>query len=425
VDIRASLIALLTSAGLAACCFAPVGEQPSNGNCQSDAGHSGLSAACAQASKPSFGTLGMYPSTGFLALASGDLNGDGLQDLVATSNPQCPITPCTSWGFDVLFGKPDGTLLTSAHHAESDGEGLAIADLNGDGLLDVVATNGSSLSIFLNTGKGLLGIPAQVALAGIALGVGVGDVNGDGAPDVVAGERSCPVGAACVDLDAELFLNDGTGRFEKPIALQARGGSGGVAVVDLNKDGLADIAIIGNLADNWTVVLSQPDGGFDATTYPLPSGSSNQSYGGGLAVLDTHRDGAPDLALSSWNHVVGGSLLSTFRNRGDGHFDLAGSYAVRQPGGVGWIISGDLNGDCLPDIAASGGLSSEPPGLPAVDTCNLIVLYGNADGGFTEPMQLDCAGGLSGLALLGPTCSPRLIAVANEFSGLSILGPHP
>jgi hypothetical protein len=115
-------------------------------------------------------------------LVAGDFNGDGNLDLAVT----------TARGFSVLFGNGNGTFQNPARYiTASQPYWIAAGDLNQDGHLDIVLAapmGESSVYIYLNDSKGHFSAAPAVPLS--ASQVAIGDVNGDGIPDLV-GSYGC------------------------------------------------------------------------------------------------------------------------------------------------------------------------------------------------------------------------------------------
>jgi FG-GAP-like repeat len=406
-----------TDAGVDAGAGLDAGPSPDGGPCPCCSGDAGVPGpSCVPGPASDLRQRSLPPTSSqdsYFQIVSADFDGDGILDVAGV------VSYGRGYGVDVFFGKADGTLSAPpAYYDGSDGNALAAGDVNGDGFPDLVATNWlgppGGVNVFLNQGDGTFAPPVLYPSSGCISSIGIGDINGDGAPDLVLGE---PCGG--VDAGSEVLLNDGKGAFGVSVALpQAQGRiGGGIVVVDLNKDGLADIAINGAFqsASALAVLLSQRDGGFELTTFPLVPSGSDAPLGGGIAVLDSRRDGAPDLVTAS----LAGFQLTVFRNRGDGHFDADAPYSSGGPS-LGWIAAGDFNGDCTPDIAGAGFAYEDAGPFGTV-----VVFSGLPDGGFTPPTTLlrEMYEHPSGVALLGPACSARNLGVADLYThGIIVFG---
>src|SRR5208337_3966771 len=173
---------------------------------------------------------------GAMSVAVGDLNLDGIPDLVVAN--QSPGT------VSVLLGNGDGTFRAAVTYDSGAGiggivESVAIADVNGDGKPDLVVgnhANSDTVGVLLGNGDGTF----QPAVTSPGLGfwfVAVADVNGDGKPDLIA-ECGGGVGVA---------LGNGDGTFQDP-ACYGTGATApfGVAVADVNGDGHPDLVVA-----NW------------------------------------------------------------------------------------------------------------------------------------------------------------------------------
>ena len=384
---RASALAGLLA--LSGCCFEIEGRSstgPGAGTSggDSDGGRHFLhdAGACVPAPPSSLGSTVRYTPSAGQWITSADLNGDGLLDLVAAS----------SNGFEVLFGLPDGGLGPPISYARAaTPQRAAIGDINGDGFPDVVLSyrgdnvDGYSFEIDLNDGQGGLALQSSVA-GGPNLDwvFAIGDLNSDGRADLVVSEYT-----GSGDLGIAVLFGDGDGGFAPPVTIPGISlgwGSLAFALGDLNRDGLPDIVADTSDGSLLAVLINQGDGGFASTLYTTPAV-------GGILILPA--DGAPDLVLGAGGFV--GNLregVQLLRNRGDGTFTVGPSYAV--PGGA-VLAWGDFNGDCIPDIATSFGENCG-------DALNgLGVLLGDGDGGFSAPMTLQSPGEAPiSLGALGP-----------------------
>ena len=173
-------------------------------------------------------------------ITAADFNGDGFIDLAV---------PHRNGGQSrVYLGGPGGSF--SAARTIPFGPASATirmteaADLDGDGLLDIVAIDerwGTAIYFGQRGGTFTERVPiGDLRISPYALAVA--DLNGDGKPDIVVGNVSAPsIG----------YFNDGSGRRFHPVRFgDARGTVYGLAVADLDRDGMADIAVARSDAPN-------------------------------------------------------------------------------------------------------------------------------------------------------------------------------
>ena len=336
-------------------------------------------------------------------IASGDLNGDGLLDLVATID--FPYS-----GFAVFFGQPDGGLSAPTAYPDAGGaSAVGIGDIDGDGQPDVVVSAGLGIDVFHND-HGALSLLGSYPTSGRAAGVQIGDLDGDGVPDLLVAE-------ILGDVPVELFLGESGGAFSAPEPLTTLSGTdwGGLVVGDLNGDGLADI--VGNSPDSLqlAVWLNEGDQKFQKSFIPTPVR--------GQVALVSQSGGPPDIVLGDvGNGEPGGSDsldagVQVLLNSGEGAFSLGGGYRV--PGGD-CLAVGDFNGDCVLDVATSSWRSSGIGGR----SWGLTVLFGDGDGGFGGQQILRAVGTCpGGLAPLGPVGRPRALAVGDSCgAGITVYG---
>ncbi|MGE0550528.1 MAG: FG-GAP repeat domain-containing protein [Kofleriaceae bacterium] len=172
-----------------------------------------------------------------LEIAIGDLTGDNRPDIVATnSNTTVNVLVNTGTG---AFAAP----VTYNHTNAPSTWGIALADLNEDGKLDVAlgtqTVNDSLVAVMLNTGSGALGAPTTY-LAGdqssdLSRVLAAADMNGDGHVDIAAAYKG--------DDGASVMLGTGTGQLVNSIVVDVDGRALDLALGDLNGDARIDLAL--------------------------------------------------------------------------------------------------------------------------------------------------------------------------------------
>jgi YD repeat-containing protein len=181
-----------------------------------------------------------YPTS----VSVGDLNGDGKVDLVTSTNGG------GANNLAVLFGNGDGTFqLPQLLQVGSGTRGTALADVNGDGKLDIIAANNYSddVSVLLGNGDGTFQPQLTIALGDVnPRAVKVADVDGDGNLDILTANDAGSI---------SLLLGNGDGTFVSPQHFVTGGLSRSLYVADLNGDGKPDVVTADNLRNELSVLL--------------------------------------------------------------------------------------------------------------------------------------------------------------------------
>lgn len=285
-----------------------------------------------------------------------DLNGDGNLD-IAFICQDASIVP--------IFGNGDGTF--DAQKVYSSGGSpvtLSIGDLNHDGKSDIVTANLSDSRVSVLLGETGYKFSSEKSyqvngMAGFFWGVTIADFNGDGNPDIaVAGEDANEAG---------ILFGNGDGTFGNSQTYQVGTQPLGIAAADLNGDGAADIVTSNCQGSSVSVLLNNGDG-----TFQSAKSYNAGACAGAVAIADFNGDGYPDIAVTN----NGGNSVSVFLGKGDGTFLAQEVYPV---GSSPWsIITADFNGDGHPDIAVTNSCTNATgPCTPSIG-----ILMGNGDGTF-------------------------------------------
>jgi hypothetical protein len=199
-----------------------------------------------------FGAEQMIPISGgnvpTVAVAA-DLNGDGKPDLIAGFFPSVFTTPPQPGGFSVLLGAGDGT-FSAAMDMLLPGSfvgGLAVADINGDGVPDVIASSADQflqvqIAVFLGNGDGTFQAPVLTPTGTSGGMLLVTDLDGDGKPDLIVADCSFNGGRSCGASEPSYMLGRGDGTFQPELRFSAGPGASALVVGDFNGDGKPDVA---------------------------------------------------------------------------------------------------------------------------------------------------------------------------------------
>ncbi|MGQ0762633.1 MAG: FG-GAP repeat domain-containing protein [Acidobacteriota bacterium] len=236
---------------------------------------------------------GQQPHTHGIGLA--DLNGDGKLDLATVNNADNDIS--------VAFGDGRGgfTLAPRTFSVGPSPYPLTIGDINNDGRLDIVSNasatgpqraqqlaHSCALTLLINDGQGGFRRSEVPLRTMTPWSTSMGDINGDGKPDLVATHHD--------QSKLTVLLRDGTGNFREVAASPFEMGRNvwRTELVDVNRDRRLDVIAAGG--DAVRVMLGDGGGGFrPAFGSPYVTGAGTWR----LAVGDVNQDGKPDIMTSN------------------------------------------------------------------------------------------------------------------------------
>ena len=344
------------------------------------------------------------------SIAVGDFNGDGKLDLVVSSSYYHNLS--------VLMGKGDGTFEKKADYpygarAELMGD-LVVGDFNEDGKLDVAVGSTDGLRVLLGFGDGGFGAPRVFSTnPALIAGLAAADLNGDGHLDLVA-----VTGQGTSQL--EVLMGYGDGGFADPVVYETFADPGTVSIGDFNGDGVPDVAVGGAAP---AVFLGAGDGSLEAP-FSIEVDTADTFE---LALADFNRDGKPDLLmLGTFPNrqdftMLDGSEISVQLNTGS--YVAAGLFgphplsfdAGSEPIAV---AIADVNGDGNPDLIVADGIGFDSSPVRSVN-----VLLGRGDGTFAPPLPAAPTDIPNSLAVADLNADGHLDVVTgnNNLSSVSVM----
>lgn len=284
------------------------------------------------------------------AVAAGDLNGDGRDDVALIEDQDVVI----------LLASADGTVIeTDRRPFFNWAYSVAMADLDGDHKPDLIVGGNrgaggpgfDGVTVFQGSGDGTFGAPREFGAGIRPTSLATADFDGDGRLDVAT---------ALVESGAvAVLLGRGDGTFPSQVNVPGGDQPTALLVADMNEDRILDLSLANTYAGDpccdgsVSIRLGRGDG-----TYSEPVNLRAGRGPKGLVRADLNRDGHFDLAVANSSSAD----ISIFHGRGDGSFDSQ----VRYPAGEHpvSIAAADLNGDGRPDLAVAnlGDPIFGPPG---------------------------------------------------------------
>jgi hypothetical protein len=270
----------------------------------------------------------------------------------AASAPATPVAFANSGLFDAY----------QAYSVGSWPEAVAIGDVNGDGRNDVVMTtsyyfdekNDYKLFVFLQNSSGILDSPIKYSTHGTYTNrpstVEIGDVNHDGRNDVVVGNG---------DSGLDLFLQNPSGGLDTPI-VYAGTNANKIKLADLNNDDLLDVVGVGWGTNTASIWLQNSGGSLNSpVTYTVQHGGYDD-----LDVGDVNNDGLQDVIVMSGQSYAYNNIGVLLQQQ-DGtlglpvYYDLGGDVLTQG------VAVGDVNSDNRSDIVVSYGGNRPNSGVGA------------------------------------------------------------
>ncbi len=328
------------------------------------------------------------------SIAVADINGDGIPDLVVgnVNDSACSVT--------ILLGNGDGT-FTRAPNPPGPIESVvavALGDFNNDGKIDIAAVVANNqVLILLGNGDGTFtAVPVQPATGRNPAAIVAADLNNDGRLDLAVVNKD--------DQTVTILLGSGDGTFAPAAASPVTGNApSAIAAGDFSGDGNIGLAVA-NSADNTVTLLLGNGSGLFIPGATLPTGAGPAS----IAAADFDGNGTLDLATADFN----GGSVTVYLGNGDGTFKSSGQSLATNGSSVSIAVA-DLLGEGKLDLIVANQADN-----------SLTILMGNGDGTFTtSPLSPSAGNTPSGVAAAGLSLDALAdIAVSDSnANGISVL----
>jgi len=341
-------------------------------------------------------------------IAAADVDGDGLADVVMPG-PQLQ----TSGSIALLFGQADGTLSAAQYIACPNPYAVAVGDVNADGNTDLVSvssdnSSSTTVSILLGDGHRDFQQPStQQTFAGIfPRSAHLVDIDGDGKPDLVLEVESTAGITGSI-----VWLKNTGGGFAAPVTLAPFTAldNGDYIVADFNRDGKPDLLYTAaGSPESLHILFNQGNGQFSDQLVAGLNGIF-----GVPSMIDFNLDGIPDMVVQESQTVGGVStvVLYSFQGNGNGSFMQVANTAIVPPGLIRYrLVAGDFDHDGFPDLAGVNG-ASEPS--------SILYLFGDGRGHFTPQQVVGPEGTLVATGDFNGDGLPD-VAVPDNFNFVSI-----
>jgi hypothetical protein len=290
--------------------------------------------------------VGSWPE----AVAIGDVNGDGRNDVVMT----------TSFYFDdendyklfVFLQDKEGKLNTPVKYDAGDGNSVDIGDLNNDGRNDVVVTASDGIGVFLQNNLGNLAPMIFCNATNDPDKIRIEGLNLDKLMDVV----SIGWGGQINGYDVNVFLQNVNGSLNHPnIYTVHHEGRMDLEVGDINQDGLTDIIVMGTQPDTsnaFGVLYQNETGSFDPAVYYDQEEWALAWRLWGIAIGDVNGDTLKDVVVTYGGNQPN-SFIGVYLQNAGGTLDnpiCYESYDIPEP-----VVIGDVSGDQRQDVIVAHG----------------------------------------------------------------------
>ncbi|HEY1064300.1 MAG TPA: FG-GAP-like repeat-containing protein [Candidatus Saccharimonadales bacterium] len=252
----------------------------------------------------------------------------------------------------------NGSWTAGTTFAGASATSLIAADLNGDGVQDLLTRNNGTFGVHLNGGTGTLSSLSYTS-AGTTGNAVAADIDGDGDKDVLVANTTTTV---------SLYKNDGTGTFAASGTVTFSNAIASIVMADLDGDGDQDIVAVGSTSSSGWAYVGLNNG--TGTSYSISTVTSAVAYAKQVVIADINNDGNKDILIANSN----AGTVSTFKNNGNATFATRVDVTVGST--ITAITTTDIENDNDQDIVVTYGTTS---GV-------LATLANNGTGTFATPL---------------------------------------
>jgi len=312
------------------------------------------------------GPTNLTAGNGPYRVTVGDMDGDGKPDVVVLNYYDGTIyvyrNVSTNGALTAAsFASP---VVLQIQGGANNAFGLALADLDGDGRLDIVAAVSSlnEVAVFQNlSSPGSLTTssfsPEIDCAVGAPFQIAVRDVDGDGKPDIITANNSSNTVSILQNISLGGLLTSNS--FAAPVSFATATGPVWVALADLDGDGKADIVTANHDPTYMVSVLRNLSGVGNIAFAPAANLPELSGNGESVALGDLDGDGKADIVVGSY----GGQSVSVYRNTSTTGSLTTNSFAAPVVFAAGAQVHAvglaDLDGDGKLDVAVVSQASFE------------------------------------------------------------------
>jgi hypothetical protein len=276
-------------------------------------------------------------------LATGDIDGDGKLDMVASYNYNVVgVYRNTTTGTNISFEDRDFVAGSTSLVLR----GLAIGDIDGDGLADLaLVTDSSTLVVFRNTstpGNVSFASPVSFPVGAGPQTVALGDMDGDHLSDVVTANATANTISVLRNTSIPGTISFATAN---DFAVQQQPMS--ATLGDLNGDGALDVAVANFASSSVSILQNNSTNGNIAFAARKDYPGATAAFK--VAIEDFNNDGKPDLAIVLNSDATDACLLAENTSNGT-TFSLGAFVTLTVAGNNTNVVTSDFNSDGKPDL---------------------------------------------------------------------------